>query len=177
MYIEKGRLELILGRKEFPELLDIKNNDFFKDKKVLITGANGSIGTHFQKVLTKMGVDYLATDIEGNMEYLDITNFRDCTSVINKYNPDFVVNIAGLKYATRSEHQSGRTVDVNIDGVRNLISACQSGTKVVLTSTCKSCNPEIVYGSTKLIAERIHKAISPSSSSICCKGFVGSVIS
>jgi FlaA1/EpsC-like NDP-sugar epimerase len=155
MHINKDKLELILGRKEFAELLDIKNNHFFKNKKILITGANGSIGTHFQKALTEMGVDFLATDIEGNMEYLDITNFRDCVSVISKYNPDFIVNIAGLKYATRSEHQSGRTVEVNIDGVRNLISACPYGTKVILTSTCKSCNPEIVYGSTKLIAERM----------------------
>ena len=89
------------------------------------------------------------------MEYLDITNFRDCVSIIRKYNPDFIVNIAGLKYATKSEHQTWKTVQVNIEGTKNLLDACAGNTKVILTSTCKSCNPEIVYGATKLIAERM----------------------
>ena len=97
----------------------------------------------------------MATDVEGNLEYLDITNFNDCISLIRKYNPDFIVNIAGLKFATKSEHQTWKTVQVNIEGTKNLLDACTDKTKVILTSTCKSCNPEIVYGATKLIAERM----------------------
>lgn len=145
----------VLGRNEHSALVDIKKDPFFKDKKILITGANGSIGTHLIKIFEEIGIDYLATDVEGNMEYLDITNFRDCVSIIRKYNPDFIVNIAGLKYATKSEHQTWKTVQVNIEGTKNLLDACAGNTKVILTSTCKSCNPEIVYGATKLIAERM----------------------
>ena len=145
----------VLGRDEHSALLDIKKDPFFKDKKILITGANGSIGTHLIEIFEEVGIDYLATDVEGNMEYLDITNFRDCVSIIRKYNPDFIVNIAGLKYATKSEHQTWKTVQVNIEGTKNLLDACAGNTKVILTSTCKSCNPEIVYGATKLIAERM----------------------
>jgi len=148
-------LEKVLGRKEFSSLTTLGNHDFFKDKKILITGANGSIGTHLMKILDTVGVEYLATDIEGNLEYLDITNFRDCLSLIRKYRPNFIVNIAGLKYATKSEHQTWKTVQVNIEGTKNLIDACDDFTKVILTSTCKSANPEIVYGATKLIAERM----------------------
>ena len=148
-------LEKVLGRKEHQALIDIKDNLFFKNKKILITGANGSIGTRLIQIFQEAGIEYLATDIEGDLEYLDITNFRDCISVINKYNPDFVINIAGLKYATKSEHQTWKTVQVNIEGTKNLLDACSGNTKVILTSTCKSANPEIVYGATKLIAERM----------------------
>lgn len=145
----------VLGRAEYNELINVKNNPFFKDKKILITGANGSIGTRLIQLFEETGIDHLATDVEGNLEYLDITNFRDCVSLVRKYNPDFIVNIAGLKYATKSEHQTWKTVQVNIEGTKNLLDACTDKTKVILTSTCKSCNPEIVYGATKLIAERM----------------------
>ena len=148
-------LEKVLGRREFSSLTTLGRHEFFKGKKILITGANGSIGTHLMKILDAAGVEYLATDIEGNLEYLDITNFRDCLSLIRKYRPNFIVNIAGLKYATKSEHQTWKTVQVNIEGTKNLIDACDDFTKVILTSTCKSANPEIVYGATKLIAERM----------------------
>ena len=153
--MNKRDLEGVLGRKEFKALIDIRNDPFFKGKRVLITGANGSIGTRLSQIFQEVGIDHLSTDVEGNLEYLDITNFRDCISIINKYEPDFVVNIAGLKYATKSEHQTWKTVQVNIEGTKNLLDACSSKTKVILTSTCKSANPEIVYGASKLIAERM----------------------
>ena len=44
----------VLGRDEHSALLDIKKDPFFKDKKILITGANGSIGTHLIKYLRKL---------------------------------------------------------------------------------------------------------------------------
>ena len=151
--MNKKDLEGVLGRGEFDPLIKMGGKPFFKDKKILITGANGSIGSRLTQILDTNRIDYLATDVEGNLEYLDITSFPDCVSIIRKYNPDFVVNIAGLKYATKSEHQTWKTVQVNIEGTKNLIDACTTETKVILTSTCKSCNPEIVYGATKLIAE------------------------
>ena len=117
--MKKVDLEKVLGRKEFQALIDIKDDTFFEGKKILITGANGSIGTRLIQIFQEAGIEYLATDVEGNLEYLDITNFRDCISIINKYEPDFVVNIAGLKYATKSEHQTWKTVQVNIEGIPN----------------------------------------------------------
>ncbi|RJU90127.1 MAG: NAD-dependent epimerase/dehydratase family protein [Candidatus Poseidoniales archaeon] len=153
--MDNNQLTAVLGRDEHQSLLDIRNHEMLKTKKILITGANGSIGTRLIEIFEEIGIEYLATDVEGNLEYLDITNFRDCVSLVRKYNPDFIVNIAGLKFATKSEHQTWKTVEVNIEGTKNLIDACTDQTKVILTSTCKSCNPEIVYGATKLIAERM----------------------
>jgi FlaA1/EpsC-like NDP-sugar epimerase len=46
------------------------------------------------------------------------------------------------------------TFRVNTVGTANVLAA-SAGIKVVLTSTCKACNPETVYGASKLIAERM----------------------
>lgn len=99
-----------------------------------------------------MDADFLATDVQGNVTYMDVTNFQNCLSVVQKFDPDYVLNISGLKYVTRSEHQTIRTTEINIDGTPDLIQAASAKKKIVLTSTCKSCNPETVYGATKLIA-------------------------
>ena len=42
---------------------------------------------------------------------------------------------------------------INTIGMKNIVDAAPSNCKVVLASTCKATNPEIVYGASKLIAE------------------------
>jgi len=86
---------------------------------------------------------------------MDVTDFQQVLGVVNKYQPDFIINIAGAKHAPEGEHETWKTLSINTIGTKNLIDACGSRTKIILTSTCKSCNPEIVYGASKLIAERM----------------------
>jgi len=148
-------LEKILGRKQYDILSNIHNNIDLSCKKILVTGANGSIGTKLCETLKSIDATFLSTDIEGNHEYLDITDFSNVISIMNKYKPDYVINLAGLKYAPRGEHETWKTLSINTIGVKNLLDASDSNCKVILASTCKSCNPEIVYGATKLIAERM----------------------
>lgn len=151
--MNKKELYKILGREEMSILLDYTNS-YLNDKKVLITGANGSIGTSLIQRLKSLNIDFLSTDIEGEHEYLDITNFDNVKSVISKYNPDIIINIAGAKHAPEGEHETWKTLSINTIGTKNLID-CSGGAKLILTSTCKACNPETVYGSSKLIAERM----------------------
>ena len=155
MEMNYNDVEKILGRKQHKELLNIENVDNLVGKKILITGANGSIGTVLCKRLDQLGISYLATDIEGNLEYLDITDFHQVFSIVNKYQPDFIVNIAGAKHAPDGEHETWKTLSINTIGTKNLIDCTPMECSIILTSTCKSCNPEIVYGSSKLIAERM----------------------
>jgi len=155
MEMNYNDVEKVLGRKQHKELLNIENVDNLVGKKILITGANGSIGTVLCKRLDQLGISYLATDIEGNLEYLDITDFHQVFSIVNKYQPDFIVNIAGAKHAPDGEHETWKTLSINTIGTKNLIDCAPMECSIILTSTCKSCNPEIVYGSSKLIAERM----------------------
>ena len=48
--MNKTDLVKVLGRDDHLALIDIKKDSFFSDKKILITGANGSIGTHLIKI-------------------------------------------------------------------------------------------------------------------------------
>ena len=147
-------VEKVLGRPIFENLCNFFPQNSL-NKKVLITGANGSIGTDLIRRLRELGMDYLSTDIEGKHEYMDVTDFQQVLGVVNKYQPDIIVNIAGAKHAPEGEHETWKTLSINTIGTKNLIDACGPRTKVILTSTCKSCNPEIVYGASKLIAERM----------------------
>lgn len=153
--MQKENLEKVLGRKEYESLINYHNKINLKDKKILITGANGSIGTALCALLKSINAKFLSTDIEGEHEYLDVTNFNDVLCWMNKYKPDYVVNLAGLKYAPRGEHETWKSLSVNTIGTKYILDCADEKCKVILTSTCKSCNPEIVYGATKLIAERM----------------------
>lgn len=155
MEMNYSDVEKVLGRNQHKNLLNIEETIDFTNKKILITGANGSIGTALCKRLDVAGISYLATDIEGALDYMDITDFHQVYSTVNKYQPDFIVNIAGAKHAPDGEHETWRTLSINTIGTKNLIDCAPAGCSIILTSTCKSANPEIVYGASKLIAERM----------------------
>jgi len=155
MEMNYSDVEKVLGRNQHADLLNIENIIDLTNKKILITGANGSIGTALRKRLDAAQISYLATDIEGSLEYMDVTDFHQVYSTINKYQPNFIVNIAGAKHAPDGEHETWKTLSINTIGTKNLIDCAPSGCSIILTSTCKSANPEIVYGASKLIAERM----------------------
>ena len=148
------RMNKILGRNEIQALVNIDEN-LKINKRILITGANGSIGSRLIERFEKMGVDFLSTDIEGEHTYMDVTDVESVKKILGSYNPDVIINIAGEKHAPEGESETWKTLSVNTVGTKNLIDYSSPNTMVILTSTCKSCNPETVYGASKLIAERM----------------------
>jgi FlaA1/EpsC-like NDP-sugar epimerase len=148
-------VERVLGRAQHEALVRLHETASLGGKRVLVTGANGSIGTKLSDVLTEGDCEVLRTDVEGGLEYLDVTDFSSVFGAVNKFQPNVIINLAGLKYAPRGEHETWKTVAVNTIGTKHLIDCAPPDCRVVLTSTCKSCNPEIVYGASKLIAERM----------------------
>ncbi|MBI2102587.1 aminotransferase class V-fold PLP-dependent enzyme [Candidatus Woesearchaeota archaeon] len=159
--MDKEKVELVLGRKEYNELVLLDINSL-KNERILITGANGSIGTSLLKRLQGFNIlsqdakiDFLSTDIEGNHTYMNVTDFNNVFAVVNKYHPTIIVNIAGAKHAPEGEHETWKTLSINTIGTKNLIDCAPKDCRIILASTCKSANPEIVYGASKLIAERM----------------------
>jgi FlaA1/EpsC-like NDP-sugar epimerase len=143
-------VEKIIDRPQYEYLLNNDNFKDLKDKFVLITGANGSIGTRLKERFRQMGVSFVATDIET----LDITNENQVKCFFSLTMYDIIINIAGAKHAPKGEIEVESTLSINTLGVMNLLKY-KGNAKLVLTSTCKSCNPETVYGATKLISERL----------------------
>ncbi len=152
----KEKVEKILNRKIQAPLLSKECLPINAGERILITGANGSIGKALSNRLQEYDdIVVMTTDIVGDHTYLDVTDFQNTFSVINKFRPTIVVNTAGAKHAPLGEREIWKTLSINTIGTMNLIDAIPGGCRLILTSTCKGNNPEVVYGASKLIAEKM----------------------
>lgn len=121
--------------------------------RVLITGANGSIGQALSAHLGRHNV--LPTDVVGVLD-LDVTSPSAVYVRFMQFKPTLVFHLAGAKHAQLGEEDPAEAAKINITGTSNVLyEAAKYGARVVTASTCKACNPETAYGATKLIAERM----------------------
>lgn len=144
----------ILGRDVHQELSQIEGNDL-NFNKILITGSGGSLGQALIEKLKTFGGDILETDILDGFEYFDVTDENNTKKIINDFEPDLILHLAGAKHAPEGEIDTWNTFEINTVGTKYLIDHMPKDCKIVLTSTCKASNPEVVYGASKLIAERM----------------------
>lgn len=77
--------------------------------KILITGADGALGTDMQRLLQKAGIVYLATDIK----QLDITDFKKTNQFLLNYRPTIILHFAALNDVDRCEEDSDLALRVN----------------------------------------------------------------
>lgn len=146
--------ERILQREEYAALKHIEHSMNWSGHKVLITGAKGSIGQRLIQRLDSVGAYLYATD----KDEMDVTNSKSVMDIIARWQPTIIINLAGAKHAPEGEVNCHETLSINTNGVINLIEAVEKfgiKTQIVQASTCKSCNPETLYGATKLISERM----------------------
>lgn len=88
--------------------------------KILITGANGQLGTELRKLLDERGIEYRAT---GATE-LDITNADTVNSYFADFKPEIVYHCAAYTAVDKAEDE-GKKINqvVNVDGTANLAKA------------------------------------------------------
>lgn len=161
----------ILNRKVF----NINRNKFkiFKNKKILITGAGGSIGSEICKQLFKFNVKKIvALDISEYSLYTLMNHFshnkknRIVPVIANindkilikdlekKNNFDYVFHAAAYKHVNLLEKNILKAVENNIFGTINLLDCFKhKKTNLVIISTDKAAKPKNVLGFSKRIAE------------------------
>jgi len=149
-----------------------KNEEFFKDKKILVTGGAGSIGSEILKNLLKFGAKTVRSiDINENGQFelkhelestgnasFFIGDIRDRGRMLMAVEDiDIIFHAAALKQVPLCEYNPFEAVKTNVFGTQNLIEAAlQAGVKKMVTiSTDKAVNPVNVMGATKLLAERL----------------------
>ena len=73
---------------------------------------------------------------------------------------DYVIHAAAMKHVPISEYNPMECVKTNILGANNVIDACiASGVKrVIALSTDKACAPINLYGSSKLVSDKLFVA-------------------
>ena len=150
---EADRLERILGRPERPLPLD---EPFARlvGKRVLITGAEGSIGSAASWLLKDVA-HTVATDKHSGDPALDVRVESDVALVLREVQPDVILHLAAAKSAPDGERDPMSALEVNVLGTRNVLAHAPHGCHVVTASTCKACEPETAYGASKLVAERV----------------------
>ena len=144
-------------------------------QKILITGANGQLGSEIKVLASQYPeFEFIFTDIEefplGNQEQIKI-NFR-------KIAPDVVINCAAYTAVDKAEQDIETAVMVNHMAVATLAELCQEfQTKLIHISTdyvfdgnspiayteTDIPNPQSVYGKTKLEGEIACLSLCPTS--------------
>jgi FlaA1/EpsC-like NDP-sugar epimerase len=150
---DTSRLERILGRPERPLPLD-EPLVRLAGKRVLVTGAAGSIGGAAARLLSPVA-HVVATDKHSGDRAVDVTLENEVASVMEEERPDVVLHLAAAKSAPDAERDPMSALEVNVLGTRNVLAYAPSGSRVVTASTCKACEPETAYGASKLVAERV----------------------
>jgi len=151
-------------------------DSFFQNKRILITGAAGSIGSALisrliqKQVALIRALDYdesrLAALCRRHSSYsiepfLCDIKASDCVTEAVK-GIDIVFHAAALKHVPLSEYFPHEYIKTNIDGTYTLLKASSSAgvSKFILISTDKAVNPTNVMGATKLLAEKLVIAFS-----------------
>ncbi len=160
---------------------------YIKNKRVLISGAAGSIGSEIARQVTYYDPEQIAivdinesdlADLDLQLErmyngggikmYLcDISNKEKVDRMFNDFKPDVVFHAAAYKHVPVMERFPEEAVRVNIIGTHVLSSASSAyGVEnFILISTDKAVNPTSVMGASKRIAEYIVTGVGKSSNS------------
>ncbi len=157
---------------------------FIEGRKVLITGAGGSIGSALcaavQRLepasLVKLDRDENALhSVQLNLEgralldshELVVADIRDSTrlqEVFGQHQPEVVFHAAALKHVTLLEQYPGEAVKTNVFGTANLLRIAESAgvKRFINISTDKAADPVSVLGMTKRIGEMLTAAAAGS---------------
>lgn len=139
--------------------------------KVLITGADGQLGTDVVSLFRESGLTVFACD----RDTLDITDSSACETLIKGFIPDAVIHCAAYTAVDRAEEEVEDAYSVNAAGTRNLVVACEKikakfcyiSTDYVFNGRSEAPyheydppNPQSIYGKSKLAGEVLVQSLS-----------------
>ncbi len=170
----------LLGRD--PVAVGLKESlTYLRGKRVLVTGAGGSIGSEICRQLLMGGAQRLYLfghgensiyEIDRDLRLLKEEGVGDATIVpvigelkdadytrfiLKRLKADVIFHCAAYKHVPMMEENPVAAVENNVFGTLNLVDAAiQAGTKrLVLISTDKAVDPVSVYGASKYLSELI----------------------
>ncbi len=162
-------------------------SSYLNNKRILITGAAGSIGSEIAKQVAFYNPSEIAildinesdlSDLEIKLKreyeycqvkmYLcDISSKNKVDKIFDEFRPDVVFHAAAFKHVPVMEKFPEEAVRVNILGTHNLATAADffGVESFVLISTDKAVNPTGIMGASKRVAEYIVTGAGKNSSS------------
>jgi FlaA1/EpsC-like NDP-sugar epimerase len=171
--------EDLLGRRTIDTRVE-EIAGYLQGRRVLVTGAGGSIGSELCRQITRFApVDLIMLDrdesglhqvqlsIEGrallDSRLLVVCNIRDksaLAAVFDEHRPEVVFHAAALKHLPLLQMWPAEAVKTNVFGTQNVIDAAKrvGVVKFINISTDKAANPTSVLGYSKRVAERLTAA-------------------
>ena len=144
---------------------------------ILLTGANGQLGTDFKKLFNMKKISYIATDYMD----LDITDINAVRNFVKDKEISYIINCAAYTAVDKAETDKESAYNINCIGVKNLAAVAKKyNAKMIHISTdyvfdgknhkpyieSDTTNPQSVYGQTKLDGEKALLEINPNNSII-----------
>lgn len=169
-------IEDLIGRQ--PVDTDVKSiAGYVTGKRVLVTGAGGSIGGELCRQLSQFGPDVLVmldrdeSGLQGSQlsisghglldtEDVVLADIRDVESlreIFRRHRPEVVFHAAALKHLPMLEQYPEEAWKTNVLGTRNVLEAALDVDveTFVNISTDKAANPSSVLGHSKRVAEKL----------------------
>jgi FlaA1/EpsC-like NDP-sugar epimerase len=171
----------LLGRSQVP--INLKESlDYLRGRRVLITGAGGSIGSEIARQLLSGGAEriYLfdhgensVYEIEKELRILQEEGVGEKATIVPivgemqdphymefimaRLKADAIFHCAAYKHVPMMEANPVEAIKNNVFGTRNVVQAARKMgvPRFVLVSTDKSVEPTSIYGASKTIAEEI----------------------
>lgn len=167
-------IEDLLPRNQIEVDLDAIGN-VLTGKRILITGAAGSIGSEIVKQVASFNpaqlilIDQAETPLHDvrlsmNKKYpnvpcetitASITHEKHMETIFKRYSPEYIFHAAAYKHVPMMEDNPGEAVMNNINGTKIMadLAVKYGAKKFVMISTDKAVNPTNVMGCSKRICE------------------------
>jgi FlaA1/EpsC-like NDP-sugar epimerase len=170
------RIEDLLGREVvgLDDLAAVRLRRAFAGRRLLVTGAGGSIGSELCRQLAKLEPASLVL-VENHENHLfeieqelrpklgacvipclvDVREVGDVDAVFSEHRPEIVFHAAAFKHVPMMELHPTKAVLNNVRGTRIVARAARNfgAERFLLVSTDKAVNPTSVMGATKRAAE------------------------
>ena len=178
-------MEDLLGR-EAAQLDQQAIRDYLNGKRILVTGAAGSIGSELCRQLARFkptelvlfdnaetALFHMENELRATFPDLvihpvigDVRNRSRVTNIFKAYQPEVVFHAAAYKHVPMMEENPAEAANNNVRGTRIVAeTADQFGTShFVMISTDKAVNPTNIMGATKRAAELFVQGLSQHSS-------------
>jgi FlaA1/EpsC-like NDP-sugar epimerase len=166
-----------LLRRDHVRVNDEKVGQALEGKRVLVTGAGGSIGRELSRQIARRNpaelvllghgensIFEILLELQSNYPNLklipviaDIRDAQRLDSVFKTHQPQIVFHAAAHKHVSLMEANPVEAVTNNVLGTRNLVqvAVAHNVERFVLISTDKAVRPTSIYGATKRLAEMI----------------------
>lgn len=169
-----------------------------ENKRVLISGAGGSIGSHIARIVARFGPEKIllmdrsenglfeidrklasvAPDVARTILLADVTDARRTRDIAMLHRPHVIFHAAAHKHVPMMQDHPREAMINNFFGTRAIADAADAcaAERFVMISTDKAVNPTSVMGATKRCAELYVQDLAARSDTFCSMVRFGNVL-